>query len=100
MRKRLAAVAQSVERVIGNDEVGSSNLPSSSNMNRLNRDDLSGFAVYMKLFSHLPAMPIFEHAAETHTKTHTAPKKEQEAEVYSPASCFCCCNFSQRNFVH
>ena len=30
MRKRLAAVAQSVERVIGNDEVGSSNLPSSS----------------------------------------------------------------------
>ena len=30
MRERLAAVAQSVERVIGNDEVGSSNLPSSS----------------------------------------------------------------------
>ena len=30
MRKTLAAVAQSVERVIGNDEVGSSNLPSSS----------------------------------------------------------------------
>ena len=88
MRKRLAAVAQSVERVIGNDEVGSSNLPSSSNKNRLNRNDLSGFCCFMQFFSRVPSLPILGHAEETHTKTHTAPKKEQEAEAYSPASCF------------
>ncbi len=39
MRKRPAAVAQSVERVIGNDEVGSSNLPSSSRIGSSQSDE-------------------------------------------------------------
>lgn len=66
MRKRLAAVAQSVERVIGNDEVGSSNLPSSSKKHRKLR------------FSVLFCYKNAENGASqnvgqllTHTVTHT-----------------------------
>lgn len=48
MRKRLAAVAQSVERVIGNDEVGSSNLLNSSTKTQVER--LGSFAVFGELY--------------------------------------------------
>ena len=34
--------------VVGKDEVGSSNLPSSSNINRLNRLILAAFALYLQ----------------------------------------------------
>ena len=45
-----AAIAQQVERILGKDEVGSSNLPSSSNKRAANRKICGSFALISQLF--------------------------------------------------
>ena len=48
--KRVAAIAQSVERILGKDEVASSNLASSSKK-PLKSSDLSGFFLFLHTFN-------------------------------------------------
>ena len=49
---RHAAIAQQVERILGKDEVASSNLASSSNKKPLKSKDLSGFCCLFEFFAH------------------------------------------------
>ena len=59
--KRVAAIAQSVERILGKDEVASSNLASSSKKKLVRQDGLLfGFVDYMELATSSTARSAFQ----------------------------------------
>ena len=71
MPESLAAQRIEASKAVGKDEVGSSNLPSSSNEKALESSDLSAFSLLLQLlyyFRHSDGRDIF---IETHTETHT-----------------------------
>ena len=59
--KRVAAIAQSVERILGKDEVASSNLASSSKKKLVHQDGLLfGFVDHMELATSSSARRAFQ----------------------------------------
>ena len=66
-------VAQRIEapKAVGKDEVGSSNLPSSSNEKALESSDLSAFSLLLQLLYYFRQSDGRDIFIETHTETHT-----------------------------